>query len=237
VSPEGEPSDGRAWRRPGPLVEDIQQHLREAIFDGRYPPGTRLRQEQLAEELSVSRTPLREALRVLTNEGILTSTPGRGVEVPFASLDDLLAASQFREVLEGVSARLAAEGPAEALMPELDGILHRQRETLAEGGDMVEFSARDADFHVAILEAAGNKYLPSQGAVIRMTTQVFRHLLLGFDRVDAARSIEDHKRIAEAIYEGDGLGAEQWARAHIRVAIAAVRDAREDKPGRRKSSA
>jgi DNA-binding GntR family transcriptional regulator len=229
-------SDG-VWKRPGALVEDIQQHLRQAIFDGRYPPGTRLRQEQLADELKVSRTPLREALRVLQNEGILTSTPGRGVEVPFASLDDLLAASQFREVLEGVAARLAAEGPGETLLPKLDALLVRQRQILDEGADMVEFAVRDADFHVAILEATGNKYLPAQGAVIRMSTQVFRHLLLGFDRVDAERAIEDHKRIAEAIAEGDGIGAEQWARAHIRVAIAAVGDAREAKPGRKKSSA
>jgi DNA-binding GntR family transcriptional regulator len=226
-----------AWRRSGALVEDIQQHLRQAIFNGRYPPGTRLRQEQLAEELSVSRTPLREALRVLQNEGVLSATPGRGVEVPFANLDDMLAASQFREALEGVAARLTAEGPADSLMPKLDGLLLRQRQILEVDGDMVEFSACDADFHVAILEAAGNKYLPPQGAVIRMSTQVFRHLLLGFDRVDAERAIEDHKRIAEAIYEGDGIGAEQWARAHIRVAIAAVGDAREAKPGRKKSSA
>src|SRR4051812_25135618 len=90
------------WERPRTLVDDIQRHLRQSIFDGRYTPGTRLRQEQLAEELKVSRTPLREALQVLRNEGILTATPGGGVEVAFASLDDLLAAQQFREAVEGV---------------------------------------------------------------------------------------------------------------------------------------
>jgi gluconate 2-dehydrogenase gamma chain len=232
VASDAESARGRPWKRRGPLVEDIQRHLRKAIFEGRYPPGTRLRQEQLAEELNVSRTPLREALRVLQNEGTLTSTPGRGVEVPPASLDDLLAASQFREALEGVAARLAAEGPGKALRPRLEKVLNRQHEVLEEGDDMVEFSARDADFHVAIVEATGNKYLPPQSAVIRMTTQVFRHLLLGYRRIDAERSIADHRRIAEAIYQGDGIAAEHWARAHIRIAIAAVADARASGPWR-----
>jgi gluconate 2-dehydrogenase gamma chain len=232
VSSEPESAQGRPWKRRGPLVEDIQRHLRKAIFEGRYPPGTRLRQEQLAEELHVSRTPLREALRVLENEGTLTSTPGRGVEVPPASLDDLLAASQFREALEGVAARLAAEGPGMALRRRLEKVLRRQREVLEKGDDMVEFSARDADFHVAILESTQNKYLPAQSAVIRMTTQVFRHLLLGYRRIDAERSIADHMRIAEAIYQRDGIAAEHWARAHIRIAIAAVADARANGPWR-----
>jgi DNA-binding GntR family transcriptional regulator len=218
------------WERPRALVDDIQRHLRQSIFDGHYPPGTRLRQEQLAEELKVSRTPLREALQVLRNEGILTATPGGGVEVAFASLDDLLAAQQFREAVEGVGARLAAEGPAAALRPRLDEVLHRQHELLEAGWDQGAFTVCDADFHVAVLESSGNKYLPAQGAVIRMATQVFGHLLLDFDRSDAERAIEDHTRIAAAIYEGDGLAAEQWVRAHIRIAIAAIGDAREAQP-------
>jgi DNA-binding GntR family transcriptional regulator len=229
------PDDG--WERPPALVDDIQRHLRQAIFDNHYPPGTRLRQEQLAEELEVSRTPLREALQVLRNEGILTATAGGGVEVAFASLDDLLAASQFREAVEGVAARLAAEGPAAALRPRFDELLGRQSEVLEDEWDQVLFTARDADFHVAILKSAGNKYLPAQGGVIRMATQVFGHLLLDFDRRDADRAIEDHSRIAAAICEGDGIAAEQWVRAHIRIAIAAIEDARDGQAEREAKSA
>jgi DNA-binding GntR family transcriptional regulator len=215
------------WERPPALVEDIQQHLRESIFNGRYPPGTRLRQEQLAEELNVSRTPLREALRVLQNEGILTSSPGRSVVVASASLDDSLAACQFREVIEGLAARLAAEGDGRALRPRLEELLERQREVAqAHHWDKGAFMQRDADFHVAILEACGNRYLRSQVPLVRMATQVFGPLL-GFDQPDAERAILEHRRIADAIYEGDGLAAEFWVRAHIRVAIAAVIKAQE----------
>jgi DNA-binding GntR family transcriptional regulator len=215
------------WERPPALVEDIQQHLRRAIFSGRYPPGTRLRQEQLAEELNVSRTPLREALRVLQNEGILTSSPGRSVVVASASLDDSLAACQFREVVEGVGARLAAEGAADKLKPQLDALLDRQREVAgSENWNEAAFMERDADFHVAVLEATGNKYLRSQIPLVRMASQVFGPLL-GFVRADAERAILEHQRIVESICEGDGIGAEQWARAHIRVAIAAVTHARQ----------
>jgi DNA-binding GntR family transcriptional regulator len=215
------------WERPAALVEDIQQHLRQSIFSGRYPPGTKLRQEQLAEELNVSRTPLREALRVLQNEGILTSSPGRSVVVASASLDDSLAACQFREVVEGVGARLAAEGPAESIKPRLDELIERQREVGGPGNwDEAAFMERDADFHVAMLESTGNKYLKFQVPLVRMASQVFGPLL-GFAQPDAERSILEHQRIAEAVAEGDGVGAEQWARAHIRVAIAAVRHAQE----------
>jgi DNA-binding GntR family transcriptional regulator len=211
-----------SWERPPALVEDIQQHLRRSIFSGRYPPGTRLRQEQLAEELNVSRTPLREALRVLQNEGILTSSPGRSVVVASASLDDSLAACQFREVVEGVGARLAAQGPGEKLRTQLESLLQRQREVAdAANWDESAFMERDADFHVAVLESTDNKYLRSQVPLVRMATQVFGPLL-GFEQPDAHRAILEHQRIAEAIFEGDGVAAEQWARAHIRVAIAAV---------------
>jgi DNA-binding GntR family transcriptional regulator len=219
-------ADKDSWQRPPALVEDIQQHLRQSIFSGRYPPGTRLRQEQLAEELNVSRTPLREALRVLQNEGILTSSPGRSVVVASASLDDSLAACQFREVVEGLAARLNADAPDLSLKPRLDAILEQQREVAGSSTwDKSAFMQRDADFHVAILEATGNKYLRSQVPLVRMATQVFGPLL-GFDQPDAERSILEHQRISEAIFEGDGIGAEQWARAHIRVAIAAVQHAK-----------
>jgi DNA-binding GntR family transcriptional regulator len=221
-------SPNDSWERPPALVEDIQQHLRQSIFNGRYPPGTRLRQEQLAEELNVSRTPLREALRVLQNEGILTSSPGRSVVVASASLDDLLAACQFREAVEGVAARLAAEGPGAELRPQLEERLERQVEVAgAAGWDKAAFMKRDADFHVAILESTENKYLRSQVPLVRMATQVFGPLL-GFQQPDADRAILEHRRIAEAIYEGDGVAAELWARGHIRVAITAVSRAQAD---------
>ena len=94
------------------LVDEIQDHLREQIYAGRYPPGTRLLQEQIAEELDVSRTPLREALRVLEHEGLLSLTRGNGVEVVSVQRKRFLDALVLRAVVDGAAARTVAQrGP------------------------------------------------------------------------------------------------------------------------------
>ncbi len=96
------------WRSRVRLVDEVADELRERIYSGSYALGSKLRQEELAEELQVSRTPLREALRVLESEGLLHSEPGRGVRVVPADVKKFLAAYQLREVIDGLAARLAA---------------------------------------------------------------------------------------------------------------------------------
>jgi DNA-binding GntR family transcriptional regulator len=140
--------------------------------------------------------------------------------VATATPETLLEASEFREVVDGVAARLAAERGDLDLNERLERAIGTQKEAL-EPWNKVQFMENDAEFHVAILEASGNQYVAAQTAVIRLATQVFRPVL-GFDSHDAQKSIHEHQRIAEAIKVGDGIGAELWARAHIRVGISAI---------------
>ncbi len=97
------------WRGRVRLVDEVAAELRERIYAGGYAPGTKLRQEEIADDLQVSRTPLREALRVLQSEGLVVNEPGRGVRVVMADLTRFLAAYRLREVVDGLAARLAAE--------------------------------------------------------------------------------------------------------------------------------
>ena len=92
------------------LVDDAAETLRKAILDGRFLPGARLRQTDLADQLAISRTPIREALVRLQQEGLVDLLPGGGVRVKLLDLDEAVELYDLREMLDGLAARLAA-GP------------------------------------------------------------------------------------------------------------------------------
>lgn len=199
------------------LVDDVAEELRERIYAGDYALGTPLRQEELAEELQVSRTPLREAIRVLTNEGLLHSEPNRTVRVVSADLKKFLAAYQVREVLDGLAARLAAESADVAGRQAIEALVDEQRATL-EPWDYAAYTKSNVEFHTAVIDLADNEYLRAQLPIVRMTSQVFGPVqLLHADR--AAAAVEQHRAIAAAIAAGDGDEAERLGRAHIRSTI------------------
>jgi DNA-binding GntR family transcriptional regulator len=199
------------------LVDDVAEELRERIYAGDYALGTPLRQEELAEELQVSRTPLREAIRVLTNEGLLHSEPNRTVRVVSADLKKFLAAYQVREVLDGLAARLAAGSADVPGRVAVGEIIDRQLQTI-EPWDYEAYTKSNVEFHTAVIDLADNEYLRAQLPIVRMTSQVFGPVkLLEADR--AALAVEQHRLIAAAIAEGEGDAAERLARAHIRSTI------------------
>jgi DNA-binding GntR family transcriptional regulator len=199
------------------LVDDVAEELRERIYAGDYALGTPLRQEELAEELQVSRTPLREAIRVLTNEGLLHSEPNRTVRVVSADRKKFLAAYQLREVLDGLAARLAAGSADVAGRVALRAIIDRQQATI-DPWDYAAYTKSNVEFHTAVIDLADNEYLRAQLPIVRMTSQVFGPVkLLEPDR--AALAVEQHRGIAAAIGDGDGDAAEHLARAHIRSTI------------------
>jgi DNA-binding GntR family transcriptional regulator len=202
------------------LVDEIADRLREKIYAGEYAPGDRLRQEQLAAELQVSRTPLREALRMLERDGLLVVSPSRGMQVVSAERAQMLSAYEVREVLDGLAARLAAQ----RCDRELERQLRRQVETqhIALHPWNVRLWMRlNGAFHSTILEYAGNAILLQQLALVRLTAQVFCPQAL-LDPQHAAVALEEHRQIADRIGAGDSAAAEAAARAHIQRAHAAL---------------
>jgi DNA-binding GntR family transcriptional regulator len=202
------------------LNDDVVELLRSRIYTGEYPPGTPLRQEQLALELGVSRTPLREAFRSLRHEGLLEQT-SQGVRVISVDLPKVLEAYTLREVLEGLTARLAAEHGGAALAEELDGILEEQQQAV-ERGDFPRYTEANVRFHLAIWRAAENEFVLADSHILRMTAQLFVPQAV-VPRTLAREALEAHREIADAIARGLEQDAERLARAHIRHTIDALR--------------
>lgn len=206
------------WRSRTRLVDEVAALLRERIYSGLYRPGEKLRQEQLAEQLQVSRTPLREALRVLERDGLVEGLPGRGVRVVEADPSVLVEAYALRQAVDGVAARLAARRAGEAGVERLRALLAAQRE-LVDPWDAAAYTAANVEFHTAVMELSANRFVLAELPLLRMTSQVFIPVaVVPADRGRAA--VEDHAGIVEAIARSAPEEAERRARAHIAATIA-----------------
>ena len=214
-------TDGREWKSRTRLVDEVVEVIRDRIYEGAYPPGAPLRQEQLATELDVSRTPLREALRMLEREGLVRVAPGRGLRVVTADLRALLDAYEVREMIDGVAARLSARRRDAAVAEHLQAILAKQAAALAPWTPPA-YTAGNVEFHRAIVEASRNEHVVAQLPLVRMTSQIFTPLKL-LDERRAATAVLEHHAIAEAIASGDETAAEQLARRHIQTTIQSLR--------------
>lgn len=217
---EGPSDDALPWQARPSLVEEVAQVLRDRIFAGRYVPGEPMRQVQLSEELRVSRTPLREALRMLESEGLLASEGARGVVVATADLAKLVRAYELREVIDGLAARLAARLATKEQLGQLQDLVKEQRRAVSpwQPGAYTQLNVR---FHAAIIAVSGNEYLAAQLPLVRLTSQVFAPAVqLTRDRAQAA--IAEHGQILEAIRSRDPELAEQLARTHIRNTLSRI---------------
>jgi DNA-binding GntR family transcriptional regulator len=142
------------------LVDEITRHLRELIVTGQIPAGTQLLQTELAEQLGVSRTPLREAFRILENDGIIrTSNGNRTAEVVTIGAEQLREMYEVREVIDGLAARLVARsGLTEEAEKELRQLLRRMNASIKPFDPAARIESHAA-FHSLIAEASGNRSL------------------------------------------------------------------------------
>jgi DNA-binding GntR family transcriptional regulator len=200
------------------LATQVVDGLRNLVLSGRIPPGTKLIQEQVAAELGVSRTPLREAMRVLVNEGLLTPIPSSGsVRVVSPSIDEVRDLYQVREVIDGLAARLCT---AATLSPSVQAKLKESVDQLARASepfDLNAFVTAHADFHVLIVASSGNTRVQQMEPLVRMSAQMlFRQFASGGERM--RQSTAEHQAILRAILAKDPEAAERLARAHISAA-------------------
>ena len=137
------------------LREQVKEVLLERVLSGHYPPGSRLVETRIAQELGVSQAPVREALRDLEQLGCVESTAFRGSSVRTLSVADLLEAYPVRSALEKLAAQLAAERITDEELERLAGLIGQMR----EAGDALGESTADAAFHETVVEAARNTTL------------------------------------------------------------------------------
>lgn len=198
------------------LVDEAAQRLRDAILSGRLAGGARLRQTELADRLGISRTPIREALVRLGEEGLIELRPRGGARVAPLHPDEAVELYDLREVLDGLAARLAAGRPDAGGLAGLERALGRMG-ACVERGDPTHWFRSHVQFHEEIIRAAGNRHLARLSAVVRLSIRQFHPMLLQTPRrfADANR---EHRLIFEAITARDPETAERAARAHIAAA-------------------
>jgi DNA-binding GntR family transcriptional regulator len=199
------------------LVHEVAQVLRNRIYTGRYPPGEALRQVQIASDLKISRTPLREALRLLEREGLVSAKGGNGVTVVSADFQQLMDAYAMREFIDGLAASEASQRADPGSGARLLEIIERQQLSL-DPWVPDDYTRTNVEFHAAIVATAANVFLTRQLPIVYMTSQVFTPRKL-MDRSRAVSAIAEHIEIAKAIAHGDRAGAEATARQHIRNTI------------------
>ncbi len=201
------------------LRERIVARLRAAIIAGDLPPKTRLMEPELARRLGVSRTPLREAIRHLEVEGLVTAVPRVGTFVSEVRPRDVEDTYAIRAVLEGLAARQAAGNPDPAKTGTLRAIVAEMARKTADYRVYHEAAGR---FHEAIFALSGNQRLQAMYQSLTHQVARFRTLSLAMDRRPEV-SLREHRQIASAILGGRGPEAERLMRAHIEGARAVVK--------------
>lgn len=204
-----------------PLREVVCESLRDAIRKGILKPGQRIMEIKLAEELGVSRTPVREAIRKLELEGYVVMMPRRGTYVADMSIRDINEIFEIRTALESLSNGLAAEHITE------DELEHLQRLLVVIGGYIKEYEdgpdreaamdkivKTDIEFHDLLYHAARNNRLVGIISNLRDQLTRFRTLSMSYPgRLEA--TLDEHREIVETIANSDGRAARKAAVHHM----------------------
>jgi len=192
----------------------VYDSLRDAIWEGRFARNERIREEEIARVLGVSRTPVREALQRLQQRGLLVIGPGRGLMVAELNKQQVLELYAMREILEGSAARFAARHADEA---EIEILYKLQRDLAEAGDDPIPLVKMNRRFHQAVYEASHNKYLMQALDTLNDSLALLHSTTF---RAPSHRreTDEEHRRIVAAIEARDADAAEQAARHHIRQA-------------------
>jgi DNA-binding GntR family transcriptional regulator len=197
--------------KPRALYEEVAELLRQRIFNRDLAPGDWIDELKIAAALEISRTPLREALKVLATEGLVTMKMRRGAYVTEVNDKDLRDVFHLMSVLEADAASTAATQASDAQLDELSA-LHQQ---LAQStNDRVQFFAINEAFHVKLLEIANNRWRDQIVADLRKVMKLNRaQSLLKSGRIEG--SLAEHSAIMAALQKRDAVAAQMAMRAHI----------------------
>ena len=196
-----------------PLREIVYEELKLLIVKGKIKPGMRLMEEELAEDMGVSRTPIREAIRKLEKEGLITIEPRRGAYVSQLSRQDMVEILEVRQNVEGFAAELAAKRITEEEKIKLREIAE-EYEIAVKEDDMAAMIKADTAFHHIIAEATRNKILIQM--VEQLQELVLRFRYLYYDNFKRSEKMTaEHKMIYQAILDGNPDIAKESADVHI----------------------
>ena len=203
------------------LYEEVAELLRQRIFNRELTPGNWIDELKLADEYGISRTPLREALKVLATEGLVTMKVRRGAYVTEVNAKDLRDVFHLMAVLEADAAGTVATMATDKQLQELEA-LHQQLEKAAKDRkDHLKFFAINEVFHVKLLELANNRWAGQMVADLRKVMKLNRaQSLLKTGRIE--ESLTEHAAIMMALKRRDAAAAQDAMWAHIESGLAAA---------------
>ncbi len=196
-----------------PLREVVCETLREAIINGVLNPGERLMEIQLAEELGVSRTPVREAIRKLELEGFVVMVPRRGTYVADLSIKDINEVFEVRTALDVLAAGLAAERITEEELEQMERLLVQIGEYI-DNGDLDKIVEVDSQFHDILYRASRNDRLVGIINNLREQLTRFRSISMSYPG-RLKNTLEEHARLVEALAQRNVELVQQVAIEHM----------------------
>ena len=196
-----------------PLREIVYEELKRQILVGEIAPGTRMMEVELAEDMGVSRTPVREAIRKLEKEGIVTIEPRRGAYASDISIKDMVDVLEVRQMLEGMAASMAAQKVTEE--EKLDFVeANSAYKNAVKKGNIEEIIRYDELFHQLIVSYSGNKTLNQLLSQVQELALRFRYIY--YDDFSRYENMPvEHEEIEEAIISGDTQKAKVVAEEHV----------------------
>jgi len=204
-----------------PLYEEVADQLRVRIFAHELAPGTWIDEQTLAKEFGISRTPLREAIKVLAAEGIITMKLRRGAYVTEVNRGDLEQIFTILSLLEGQAAKEAATKAQEKDLNELDD-MHLRLEKAAADRNLEQFFEVNVRFHERVIAIANNPWLTDVIADLRKVLKLQRKDALSrTGRLQS--SLSEHREILKALLERDPIAAEQAMRTHLARGLEAAK--------------
>jgi DNA-binding GntR family transcriptional regulator len=206
------------------LRDQVRDLLLSRVMSGEYPPGSRLVETRIAQELGVSQAPVREALRDLEQLGCVEYEPFRGSSVRALSVHDLLEAFPVRAALEGLACRLAAERISDAQLEQLAALVEEMR----AAPDPRAESTADSEFHATIVEAAGNATLSRQWSQLLPHARTFISMTL--PESTRGSVAERHVPILDALRRRDPEAAAAAMEEHLADVAARLQSNEKEKP-------
>ena len=196
---------------PRPLYEQVAERLRQQIFERQLEPGHWIDELKLAAEYGISRTPLREALKVLATEGLVTMKPRRGAYVTEMSADDVAQVYHLLGLMESDAAGRVAVHASQAELDELRSLHARLEKQVRQ---RPAFLATNEQFHMRLLQIAGNRWAEQIVTDLRKVMKLNRHHSL-FKQGRLAESLAEHRALMQAIEARDSRGAVRLMRTHF----------------------
>jgi len=204
-----------------PLYEDVADRLREQIFSKQLASGSWLDEQSLADQFGISRTPMREAIKVLASEGLVTIKMRRGAYVTEVARTDLEQIFTILSLLEGQAAKETAIRATEAELNMLDHLHHRLEKAAADR-DIEQFFEINVKFHELIQEIAGNRWMNDVIGGLRKVLKLHRKdSLTSTGRLQ--NSLVEHREILRSILKRDEAAAELAMRKHLAQGLEALR--------------